>query len=371
MSSLFAPAVLALALSLTATAQTYKFNTLYSFMNNGTDPQNPSALITDGSGNLYGTSTSGGSFNNGAVFNVNPQGALRLLYSFNGNDSTNAVSPINLLRDSKGNLYGDTTAVLRSYGGDLFELTPGSNGTYTFTSLYVAPDQPSQMVLNPVGDIFWLNCGYDGDPTCVNNSSLNEISNGQNSPLYYFTSTGFYASGNYVMDKSGNIYGTDAGDGGLTSWGIIYKWSPISGYSVLHTFNGTDGSDPNALRQNSSGDLYGTTGGGGTKGFGTVFRISSTGTFSNLYNFCSRANCADGSYPVGSLTLDSKGNIFGVVSFGVFKLAPGRGEGLLYNSGSVYMGPGMVMDKSGNLYGTTFNGGTAGLGSVYKLAVSK
>jgi uncharacterized repeat protein (TIGR03803 family) len=69
--------------------------------------------------------------------------------------------------------------------------------------------------------------------------------------------------------------------------------------------------------------------------------------------------------------LDSKGNIFGVLSFGVFKLAPGRGENLLYNSGSVFMGPGLVMDKSGNLYGTTLTGGTAGLGSVYRLTVSK
>ncbi len=364
-------AVLALGLSLPATAQNYKFNTLYSFQNNGTDPKNPSALIMDGNENLYGTSISGGAFNDGAVFKITPKGVLRLLYSFNGNDSTDAVSPINLARDSKGNLYGDTQYVARSFVGDLFKLTPRSNGTYTFTSLYVAPDAPSQMVLNPAGDIFWLNCGYEGGPTCDNDTSLNEISNGQNSVLYSFTSAGFYASGNYVMDKFGNIYGTEGGDGGLSSWGLVFKWSPVSGFSVLHTFNGTDGSYPNALRQGSPGDLYGTTSGGGTKGFGTVFRISSGGTFSTLYNFCSKTNCADGSYPFGPLTLDSKGNIFGVLNFGVFKLSPGRGEGLLYNSGAVFMGPGLVMDKAGNLYGTTLTGGDAGLGSVYKLAVSK
>jgi uncharacterized repeat protein (TIGR03803 family) len=369
--SLSALAVLALGLSLPATAQTYKFDTLYSFQNNGTDPNTPSALIIDGSGKLYGTSISGGAFNNGAVFSVTPNGVLTLLYSFNGNDSTNAVSPINLVRDRKGNLYGDTRAEPRSYVGDLFELTPGSNGTYTFTSLYVAPDVPAQIVLNPVGEVFWLNCGYEGAPTCDNNTSLNEISNGQNSKLYFFASTGFYASGNYVMDKSGNIYGTEGGDGGQSSWGLVYKWSPVSGYSVLHTFNGTDGSDPNALRQDAAGDLYGTTGLGGTNDFGTVFKISSTGTFSTLYNFCSKANCADGSYPYGPLTLDSKGNIFGVLNFGVFKLASGGVESLLYNSGSVFMGPGLVKDKAGNFYGTTITGGSAGLGSVYKLTMSK
>ena len=368
--SLSALAVLALGLSLPATAQIYKFNTIYSFKNNGTDPKTPSALIIDGNGNLYGTSISGGSFNNGAVFKFT-KGGLSLLYSFNGEDITDAISPINLVQDSKGNLYGDTEALVKSWVGDLFELTPGSNGTYTFSSLYVAPDVPLQIVLNPAGDIFWLNCGYEGSVTCDNNTSLNEISNGQNSVLYYFASTGFYASGNYVMDKSGNIYGTEAGDGGRSSWGLVYKWSPVSGYSVLHMFNGTDGDDPNALRQDSSGGLVGTTSGGGRKGFGTVFRISSSGTFSTLYNFCSKANCADGSYPFGPLMLDSKGNIFGVLNFGVFKLIPGVGEGLLYNSGSVFMGPGMVMDESGNLYGTTLNGGTEGLGSLYRLTVSQ
>src|SRR5258708_25441999 len=364
---------LGLSLSLPATSQTYKFNTLYSFNNNGTDPKTPSALIIDGNGNLYGTSISGGSFNNAAVFKFT-KGGLSVLYSFNGEDITDAISPINLVQDSKGNLYGDTEALVKSWVGDLFELTPGSNGTYTFSSLYVAPDVPLQIVLNPAGDIFWLNCGYEGSVTCDNNTSLNEISNGQNSVLYYFASTGFYASGNYVMDKSGNIYGTEAGDGGQTSWGLVYKWSPVSGYSVLHMFNGTDGSDPNGLRQDSSGALVGTTGGGGFIGgvysYGTVFKISSSGSFSTLYNFCSKTNCADGSYPVGALTLDSKGNIFGVLISGVFKLTSSGVESLLHRSASVFMGPGLVMDKAGNLYGTTLNGGSAGLGSVYRLTVS-
>ncbi|HLZ41310.1 MAG TPA: choice-of-anchor tandem repeat GloVer-containing protein [Candidatus Sulfotelmatobacter sp.] len=370
--SLFTLVLLALSLSLTlpVTAQTYKFSTIYGFKDNSSDPKTPSALIMDGSGNLYGTSISGGSFNNGAVFKLSLTVGFSLLYSFNGNDSTDAVSPINLALDAKGNLYGDTQYVARSFVGDLFKLTPGGNGSYTFTSLYVAPDAPVQMVVNR-GAIFWLNCGYDGNPTCDNNTSLNELSSGQNSVLYSFASTGFYATGNYVMDKYGNIYGTQGGDGGQTSWGLVYRWSPVSGYAVLHTFNGTDGSDPSGLRQDSSGNLYGTTIVGGTTGFGTVFKISSSGVFSTLYNFCSKTSCTDGSYPLGPLVLDSKGNIFGVLNSGVFKLTAGGGEGLLYNSGAVFMGPGLVMDLAGNLYGTTLTGGSGGLGSVYKLTASK
>ncbi len=365
--SLLALLALTLALSIPAMAQTYKFSNLYSFKNNATDPTRPSALIIDSSGNLYGTALAGGTYNNGVVYEVSPKGALKLLYSFNGNDSTDAVSPINIARDNKGNLYGDTQAEIKSYVGDLFKLAVQNNGTYVFSSLYVAPDTAAQMVLNSAGDIFWLDCGYDGGPTCDNGTSLNEIVNGQNTTLYSFTSLGFYTSGNYILDKSGDIYGTETGDGGETSWGLVYKWSPVSGYSVVHTFNGTDGSGPAGLRQDSAGNLYGVASGGGTHNVGTVFKIAPTGTFSTLYNFCSKANCADGSYPIGPLTLDSTGNLYGVLNTGVFKLTPSHVESLLYNSGSVLMGPGLVMDKSGNLYGTTNDGGSAGLGSVYKL----
>ncbi len=363
----FALSTLTLAYSLPAIAQTYKYSNLYSFKNNGTDPTRPSALIIDGNGNLYGTALAGGTYNNGVVYKVSPKGALKLLYSFNGNNSTDAVSPINLARDSKGNLYGDTQAQVSSYVGDLFKLTLNGNGTYAFSSLHVAPDVAAQMVLNSAGDVFWLNCGYNGGPTCDNNTSLNEIVNGQNTVLYDFTSTGFFTGGNYIIDKAGDIYGTEAGDGGSTSWGIVYKWSPVSGYSVVHTFNGTDGSGPAGLRQDSAGNIYGVTQLGGKNNDGTVFKITSNAAFSTLYNFCSKANCADGSIPLGPLTLDSSGNIYGALVAGVFKLTSTGVETLIYNSGSVLIGPGLVIDKSGNLYGTTSNGGSAGLGSVYKL----
>jgi uncharacterized repeat protein (TIGR03803 family) len=72
-------------------------------------------------------------------------------------------------------------------------------------------------------------------------------------------------------------------------------------------------------------------------------------------------------YPQGSLTLDSKNNLYGVTQFGVFKLTPGGVETSIYNSGSINMGPGLAINKSGDLYGTTINGGANQLGSVYKL----
>ncbi len=362
----FALSALTVAYSLPAIAQTYKYSNLYSFKNNGTDPTRPSALIIDGSGNLYGTALGGGTYNNGVVYKVSRNGALKLLYSFNGNNSTDAVSPINLARDSKGNLYGDTEAQIKSYVGDLFKLTLNSNGTYSFSSLYVAPDVAAQTVLNSSADIFWLNCGYNGGPTCDNNTSLNEIANGQNTVLYDFTSTDFFTTGNLILDKAGDIYGTEGGDN-LTSFGLVYKWSPVSGYTVVHTFHGKDGSYPTGLRQDSKGNIYGVTMLGGPANAGTVFKFASTGAFSTLHNFCSKLDCADGIDPIGPLTLDSSGNVYGVLESGVFKLTPSRKETLIYFNQAIAMGPGLVMDNSGNLYGTTSNGGGAGLGSVYKL----
>jgi uncharacterized repeat protein (TIGR03803 family) len=158
------------------------------------------------------------------------------------------------------------------------------------------------------------------------------------------------------------MYGTSTGNGFGTDLGYVFGWSPVSGLSVLHTFVGTDGSYPNALTRDAAGNLYGVTNGGGVNGAGTVFKISPTTGFSTLYNFCSLANCADGSYP-GSLLLDSKGNIFGTTISSVFKLTSDGVESVIYNSGGVFVGYGLAMDKSGNLYGFK----TRNSGSIYKL----
>ena len=366
--SLLSIAVLIIGVSISAAAQTYTYSDLYSFQNNGTDPYFPSALIINGSGTLFGTTIYGGTNNQGTVFTVTPKGALNVLYTFNGNDSYDAVSPISLVKDSKGNLYGDTSYFARSYVGELFELVRGTRGNYTFKQLYVASGTPAQLIMNGVGDVFWINCAYAGDSSCSTNSTLNEVSGGGNNVLYSFGDVAFVSSSNLLRDRSGDIYGSQGGDD-VVNFGLIYKWSPTSGYSVVHTFNATDGAYPVALRQDSKGNIYGTTGGGGAQNFGTVFKISSTGAFSTLYNFCSQPNCSDGEYPIGPLTLDSAGNLYGVTVTNIFKLTPGGVETTIYNNGSVLIGSGLVVDKAGNLYGTTQNGGSAGRGSVYKLTL--
>ena len=116
---------------------------------------------------------------------------------------------------------------------------------------------------------------------------------------------------------------------------------------------------PNVLRQDAAGNLYGATYGDGANNDGTIFKITSAGAFTVLHTF------PTGTYgPTGSLTLDSSGAIYGTTYDSVFKITAGGVESVIY-SGAV--GAGLVMDKTGNLYGTTGNGGTNQLGSVYKL----
>jgi len=155
-----------------------------------------------------------------------------------------------------------------------------------------------------------------------------------------------------VVDASGDVYGTIGGDGGSTSWGYVYEWSPTAGYSVLHTFNGSDGSYPDALALDAAGNLYGTTSEGGANSLGTAFKISTAGEFSTLYNFCSLANCADGYEPTGTLALDGSGNLYGTSFYSnlVYKITPSGTESVIF-SGPTSVAPLLVIDKGGDLYG--------------------
>src|ERR1019366_9536867 len=159
---------------------------------------------------------------------------------------------------------------------------------------------------------------------------------------------------------------------------------------VLHSFgNGTDGANPQAgLIVDAAGNLYGTTVGGGTYGYGTVFELTPNGsggwTEKVLYSFCSQAYCPDGSEPYAGLIFDAVGNLYGTTLDGgtnwfggtVFELTPAGGgswtETVLHSfnkNGTDGANPyaGLIFDAVGNLYGTTEEGGTYGYGTVFEL----
>ena len=192
-----------------------------------------------------------------------------------------------------------------------------------------------------------------------------------------------------IFDAAGNLYGTTYEGGGLNN-GTVFELTPQAGggwtENLLYNFgNGTDGAGPEAgLIFDAAGNLYGTTGGGGIYGAGTAFELTPTAgggwTEKLLHSF---GNGTDGSYPQASLTIDAARNLYGTTNGGgtygggtVFRVnAHGGREQVLHSFGNVtdgaYPYAGLIIDKNGNLYGTTLNGGgTSGSGTVFEIRSS-
>jgi uncharacterized repeat protein (TIGR03803 family) len=315
---------------------------LYSFT--GTDGSIPyPALIFDAKGNLYGTTIVGGTSGAGTVFElVSSKGKWteKVLYSFNGQDGAEPFA--SLIFDAKGNLYGTTAGGGASGDGAVFELI-SSKGKWTEKTLYS---------FNPNGkDALFPEAGL-------------------------------------ISDSSGNLYGTTYG-GGANGAGTVFELTPSSKGAwtakVLHSFNlnGKDGIVPEAaLIFDAKGNLYGTTTAGGTHDEGTAFELtSSNGKWAEkvLYSF----DHSGGSVLYAGVTFDAKGNLYGstyvggTYSYGtVFELTPATGgkwtEQVLHsfdpNTGDGLLSTaGIVFDKSGNLYGTTYEGGASGNGIVFEI----
>jgi uncharacterized repeat protein (TIGR03803 family) len=264
-----------------------------------------------------------------------------VLYSF-GNLPDGEYPGAALLRD-KENLYGTTGAGGTFQGGTVFSLN--SSGE---TDLYNFPGS-STANASPVGSL--------------------------------------------VMDAEGNLYGS-TWEGGSAFAGTVFKVTPSGEETDLHAFTGENGDgylSKAGIVIDESGNLYGTTIGGGTygeggplKGYGTVYEIDSSGNESVLYSFTGQT---DGAYPFASLILDAQGNLYGTTSQGgdlncqppygcgtVFKLNPKTGkEKVLYSfTGSASDGNtpigGVVRDTQGNIYGTTSYGGPNFYGNIFKLS---
>jgi uncharacterized repeat protein (TIGR03803 family) len=302
-----------------ARAQTATETVIYSFSDfpNGANPYAP--LFRDPDGNLYGTTNQGGAANVGVVFRLSASG-YKVLYSFKGGtDGANPDSGVVL--DSAGNIYGTTYLGGAANAGVVYKLTPSGHETllYSFTG------------------------GADGANP--------------------------YAG--VILDKAGNLYGTTY-QGGSVNMGVVYRVSAAGKETVLHNFTGTpDGANPYAgVTSDASGNLYGTTYGGGINDTGAVYKLAPSGQMSVLHSFPTENG--GGAAPYSGVVRDSAGNLYGTTSGAVYKLGPAGTYRLLHEFGGAGVDPteprwGVVLDSAGDLYGTTEHGGMAGLGVVYKL----
>jgi uncharacterized repeat protein (TIGR03803 family) len=195
---------------------------------------------------------------------------------------------------------------------------------------------------------------------------------GKETVLHSFTGGGDGASpdGVLVLDAQGNVYGT-ASSAGAYGQGTVFKVDATGNQTTLYSFTGTggDGSGSHAgLALDAEGNLYGTTSGGGSFGKGTVFKVDTTGNETVLYSF--GATAGDGTNPTPGLVRDPQGNLYGTTVYGgnagnngtVFKVDRTGKETVLHSfAGGRVDGAnpyaGVVRDRQGNLYGTTFYGG--------------
>jgi uncharacterized repeat protein (TIGR03803 family) len=192
-----------------------------------------------------------------------------------------------------------------------------------------------------------------------------------------------------TLDAKGNLYGVTSG-GGVNNVGSVFELTPNANgkwtLTTLHSFNGTDGTSPNGnLIFDAAGNLYGTTAEGGAYVSGTAFELtpdSGGWTFTDFYDFCHEYGCPDGGDPSAGFVMDGAGNLYDSApggtchDFGVaFEFTPGSGgwdENILFDWGcrnydaTASYAP-LTLNKAGDLYGTSYNGGRYGGGTVFKL----
>jgi uncharacterized repeat protein (TIGR03803 family) len=310
-----------------AYAQT--FTVLYTFTNTDQGWQPDAGVIGDSAGNLYGTTQYGGTSGGyGTVFKLDSSGNESVLWSFAGTPDG---------EDPYAGVAGYPNAEI--YGATLYGGTQGGYGT-----------------------VFKLS------------------SAGEYSIMHSFASTdGADPYGTLIGDREGNIYGTTRFGGSAGGYGTIFKLGPNNDFTSLYSFAGTpDGEDPEAgLIRDRGGNLYGTTVYGGTAGgYGTVFKLNTAGSLTLLHSF---AGTPDGENPYAGLVVDAAGNGYGTTKYGgaaggygtVFEISRAGTFSLLHsfagNPDGVNPVAPVVVDPQGNVYGTTYYGGTMGYGTVYEI----
>jgi uncharacterized repeat protein (TIGR03803 family) len=369
------------------------FSVVYTFTG-GADGSNPTAgLIADSAGDLYGTTPYGG-LGFGVVFELSPEGSETVLYTFTGGDDGSGPYG-GLVQDASGNLYGTTYEGGPSHAGVVFRLDPTGQETvlHAFTGGSDGASPVAALIRDDAGNLYGTT-QFGGNPACQNGCGVVfEIdATGLETVLYRFAGgrDGQQPVAGLLRDATGNLYGTTlyggapGGKCGTAGCGTVFKLSPTAEEIVLHAFRGPDGELPEAgVVQDSAGNLYGTTLGGGAYNEGTVFMLGPTGLETVLHSF---ADLADGSRPGAGVIRDTSGNLYGTTSIGpsggtytsgvVFKLSPAGRETVLYSftGGADGSSPlAGLLPLNGYLYGTAYFGGDRpgidGNGTVFEVSL--
>lgn len=372
--SFFFVAVFGLLVAVTPPlAQAQNFIALHQF-NTDTDGANPEApLLMDATGNLFGTTVAGGN-GEGTVFKIDNTGNETVLFEFDF--ATTGTSPDTpLIEDAAGNLYG--VADGGPGAGVVYKIaSDGKESTlFNFQGCLScrSPRVPTGgIVMDKLGNIYGTT-EFGGNGNCDSGcGTIFKLDTAGNLHVLHEFSGG--ADGNapfgpLAPDANGNLYGVTRTGGDLAcpelpqvGCGTVFRFTSNGKLTVLHTFHGgTDGEapQPGLLLDTVAGKLYGATSGGGTAENGTVFKISSNGTYTVLHRFTGR----DGSVPNGSLVEDAAGNLFGTAQMGgsdahgtLFALNPAGQSKVLHDflggDDGAFPLAGLIRDQLGHLFGT-------------------
>ncbi len=354
------------------------FTTLHNFA--GNDGANPAGSLVQGTdGNFYGTTEYGGSgfFNIGTVFKMTASGSVTTLHTFTGPDG--ALPVAGLVQGTDGKFYG-TTSTGGSVVGTVFQID--SSGTFATLRLFTGPDgaQPSARLIQATDQKFYGTTYGGGDNS--DGTVFRIDSAGTFATLHSFTGNdGNACLAGLVQAADGKFYGTTEA-GGPTGHGNAFRIDTAGNLTSLHDFSGgSDGSQPIAnLIQTSDTNFYGTSQGGGANDGGTVFRMTSAGAVTTLHDLGGTGN---GYEPEAGVVRTSDGTLYGTTYRGgssnlgtVFKIDSAGNTTVLHNFAGVAASDGsnpqggLVHATDGKFYGTTVNGGTHDLGSVFRIDTS-
>jgi uncharacterized repeat protein (TIGR03803 family) len=350
--------------------------TIYSFDNPGGVLPTYVFLTQGRDGWLYGTTSNGGGYGAGTIFKQQVAGnANVVLYTFHGtSDGGGPWGGLTLARD--GNFYGSTTAGGTFSRGVLFRIT--SAGVLTVLYSFSGGVDGSYPQAPPIegidGNLYGTTNGLSSQSSTVYEFSRAGIF----STLYTFNATdGDDTQAPLLQATDGTLYAT-AHTGGAFGGGSIIELTTSGKVKRTHSFDITEGSSPDApLIQGVDGSIYGTTQGGGANFKGAIFKLDSKWNLTTLYNFGTIS--LDGSDPFGGLTQGTDKNFYGTTSSGgttgatIFELTSTSAYSQLYNFplvlGSQSQNPltAPTQHTNGKFYGVTRQGGTFGYGSVYRL----
>lgn len=395
-----------------AVAVTYEETVLHSFSGGSADGANPAAGVINIKGTLYGTTEYGsGDGLRGTVFAVDRKtGVETVVYSFcSQRGCKDGFNPGGALIHVKDKLYGTTFMGGSGFGGQQFgtafslDLNTGKEKVlYSFCQKQNCPDglYPNSSLLEMNGALYGTTqTGGNGNDSENGTAFVIDPKAGTETVIYDFCSQNNCTDGEQpragLIDLNGTLYGTTLSGGTIgcgngQACGTVFSLDPTTGAeAVLHSFGGSaDGKYPESNVIAANGMLYGTTYAGGLAGCGsfgcgTVFSIDpSTGAETVLYSFCSQPNCVDGASPFANL-VDVNGTLYGTTYAGgstgcggsgcgtVFSVDPTTGaESVLYSFSGGADGanpPAGLIVVDGKFYGTTYDGGAYGYGTVFEL----